>query len=57
MYIFGKNGNYKNIKNLRGYKMTFIGMISDYKTFENVVKAFEDFAKLVDENRTFSCKW
>ena len=27
-----------------------------YKTFENVVKAFEDFAKLVDENRTFSCK-
>lgn len=36
MYIFGKNGNYKNIKNLRGYKMTFIGMISDYKSFENI---------------------
>ncbi len=36
MYIFGKIGNYKIIKNLRGYKMTFIGMISEHKSFENI---------------------
>lgn len=36
MYKIAKLGNYKNIKSLRGQKMTFIGMISDYKSFENI---------------------
>ena len=45
MYIFGKKGNYKNIKNLRGYKMTFIGMISDHKSFENIKEILKKNSK------------
>ena len=36
MYIFGKNGKDKIIKKLRGLKMTFIGMISEHKSFEKI---------------------
>ena len=45
MYIFGKTGNYKNIKKLRGYKMTFIGMISDHKSFENIKEILKKNSK------------
>ena len=36
MYIFGKIGKDKIIKKLRGLKMTFIGMISEHKSFEKI---------------------
>ncbi len=45
MYIFGKTGNYKNIKKLRGCKMTFIGMISEHKSFENIKEILKKNSK------------
>lgn len=38
MYIITKNGNNKKYQRLRGYKMSFIGVISNRKCFDNVKK-------------------
>ena len=55
MYKNGKIGNYKNINIIRGLKMTFIGMVSDYKSFENVKEVLKK-NKNNDFNLIHICK-
>ena len=45
MYKLAKIGKYNYIKRLRGQEMTFIGIISEYKNFENIKESLKESLK------------
>ena len=55
MYKNGKIGNYKIINIIRVLKMSFFGMVSDYKSFENVKEVLKK-NKNNDFNLIHICK-